>query len=266
MRELLKEYLRLVLLEKSGEGGAAYEQTVFNAIKSAGASGNMKHTAGFDANLPDADIKINGVVYNVEVKMNGNAQMGGGSIGMKNREFFAAGHDKEAMEPIVESMNSSQDADQLFDAIEMLTSYLNKNTKKVGKPVDGFPMSGFSTEAWSEAVKKGLLVPVNRKLESSIDFIANHYAKKGTSYIQIGGLGLFYLDSNPANLPVPKLSGSVTLEVRAARAGSGGKPTTGAGLRVQPRLKITEKSPYTLDNPKSIKQLLSHVRNVTKKR
>lgn len=257
MSNLLKEYVKSVLAEKSGEGGAEYESKVFNAIKQAGASGKMKHTAGFDANLPDADITINGVVYNVEVKMDGNAQMGGGSIGMKDGEFFAAGRDIDAMEPIAQSLNSSPDASDLIKAIEKFCAFLNRKGRGIGKPVDGFPMSGFSTQAWEDAVSAGLLVPINRKLESSVEFIAEHYASKGTSYIQIGGQGLFSLLNNPADLPVPKLSGKVVLEVRAARAGSGGRPTASAGIRVQPRLKIDSDSPYTLDEPESIKQLLA---------
>lgn len=265
MKELLKEYIGFILNEKSGEGGAEYETIVFNAIKAAGASGRMMHTAGFDASLPDADITINGSIYNIEVKMNGNAQMGGGSIGMKNGEFFAAGKDIEAMEPIAQSLNSSPDAPQLIDSIEKFCLFLNRKGKGVGKPVDGFPMSGFSTAAWKDAVEAGLLVPINRKLESSVGFISKHYASKGTSYIQIGGQGLFSLLENPANLPIPKLSGSVVLEVRAARAGSGGRPTSSAGIRVQPRLKISEKSPYTLDDPESIRNLLNAV-SKTKKR
>jgi hypothetical protein len=266
MSDLLKEYIRTVLIEKSGEGGAEYEQIVFNAIKAAGASGRMKHTAGFDPNLPDADITINGEVYNVEVKMDGNAQMGGGSIGMKDGKFFAAGKDIEAMEPIAESLNSSPDSSKLISAIEKFCSFLNKKGKGVGKPVYGFPMSGFSTQAWKDAVDAGLLIPINTKLESSIDFIAEHYASKGTSYIQIGGQGLFYLLDNPANIPVPRLNGSVVLEVRAARAGSGGRPTASAGIRVQPRLKIEANSPYSLDDPQSIKELLASTSKKAKKK
>lgn len=259
MTDVIREYVAAVLLEKSGEGGAEYESVVFNAIRAAGASGAMTQTAGFDANLPDADITIGGVVYSVEVKMNGKAQMGGGSIGMKDGQFFAAGRDVDAMTPIADSLNSSEDSSELIAAIDDLCTFLNERTI-TGKTVTGFPMSGVSKVAWEEAVDAGLLVPINRRLESSVDFIAEHYAAKGTSYIQIGGQGLFYLMDNPANIPVPRLSGSVILEVRAARAGSGGKPTVGAGIRVQSRLKISGNSRYTLDDPQSIKQLLQSVK------
>jgi hypothetical protein len=256
MRELLKEYIEIILAE-SGEGGAKYELQVFNSIKAAGASGIMKSTAGFDANLPDADITINGKVYNVEVKMNGNAQMGGGSVGWENGEFFAAGKDIEAMTPIAESLNGADNVEEINNAIKKLCSFLSR---KSGKKITGFPMGGFLKSAWYEARDMGLLIPINVKLESDVGFIAKHYEHKGTQYIQIGGQGLFHLGKNPAKIPVPKLSGEVVLEVRAGKGGSGGKDTAGAGLRVQPRLKISGSSPYTLDDPKSIKLLLSSIK------
>jgi len=254
MSILLKEYINLLLNEKSGEGGAEYELMVFNAIKSAGAQGKMKQTAGFDANLPDADITINGVVYNVEVKMDGNAQMGGGSIGWEDGSFFPAGKDLEAMQPIADALNASSDSPKVGSAIKELCNFLSKKSRK---KIVGFPMSGFLKAAWYEAVDVGLLVPINVKLGSDVSFISEHYKKKGTSYIQIGGQGLFHLGENPAGLPVPKLTGQVVLEVRAGKGGSGGKETSNAGLRVQPRLKISKSSPYTLDDPASIREMLA---------
>jgi hypothetical protein len=58
---------------------------------------------------------------------------------------------------------------------------------------------------------------------------------------------------------VPRLEGKVQLEVRLARAG--GKPT--AGLRVQARLLASNASPYTLDDPESVKTMLRAARGVT---
>lgn len=119
--------------------------------------------------------------------------------------------------------------------------------------VSGFPMS-VGKDAWELAVKKGLLVPLNRKVKLDTTFIANHYKKKDCFYIQIGGAGLFYLSGNPLNLPIPKLTGEIDIEVRAARSGS--KPnatykmhTVGGSIRAQARLKTRSRSPYSLDNP-----------------
>ena len=102
-----------------------------------------------------------------------------------------------------------------------------------------------------------MLLPINKTLEGDMDVISNHYARKQTHYIQIGGAGFFRLgEANPANLPLPILNGKVQLEVRIAK---GGPPA--AGLRVQARLLTKSTSPYTLDDPESVKAML----DVTKK-
>jgi len=103
------------------------------------------------------------------------------------------------------------------------------------------------------AGKSGMLLAINRTFESDVRTIAQHYARKNTFYIQIGGAGLFRLgEANPANLPVPVLTGKVQLEVRLAKAG---KPT--AGMRVQARLMTGAMSPFTLDDPESVRQMLT---------
>jgi hypothetical protein len=113
---------------------------------------------------------------------------------------------------------------------------------------------------WTTAKVAGLLKPINAKIRKDTEFIANHYKKKGIHYIQIGGAGLFYLSENPANLPIPKLEGSIDIELRAGRSGSkvnaDGVKVVGGGLRAQGRLKFNGVSPYTLDDPKSIESLL----------
>ena len=106
----------------------------------------------------------------------------------------------------------------------------------------------------------GLLRPINAKIRKDAEFIINHYKKKNIHYIQIGGAGLFYLDRNPANLPVPKLQGEIDIELRAGRSGakvnSAGVPMVGGLLRAQGRLRFEGSSNFTLDNPDSVRRLL----------
>ena len=256
MKSLLNEYVNFLISEESGggAGGVAYEKVIFDAIRAANASGNQKTPAGNDKNLPDADITIGGKVYNVEVKMNGNAQMGGGSIGWLDNKFYPAGDSIDQMMPIANKLNASPESRTLNLAIEELCLFLSQKSNRV---ISGFPASGILKSAWEEATIEKLLVPVNVKIAANIEFIADHYAKKHTHYIQVGGHRLFYLKDNPANLPIPRLEGLVTLEIRAARAGSGGRPTVSAGIRVQSRLITHSISDYTLDDVESIKSLLA---------
>jgi len=116
---------------------------------------------------------------------------------------------------------------------------------------------------WVAAKKNGLLKPLNVKIKRSTQFIINHYKKKGVNYIQIGGAGLFYLADNPANLPVPRLDGEINIELRPGRSGSkmrkDGTKVAGVGLRVQGRLQFDGTSPYTLDDPESIRDMLDSI-------
>ena len=77
--------------------------------------------------------------------------------------------------------------------------------------------------------------------------------------MQIGGAGLFYLDQNPANLPVPKLDGQIEIELRAGRSGStlnaSGVRRVSGLLRAQARLKFKGKSPVSLDNQLGLSML-----------
>ncbi len=258
-RLALREAIKMMLSESPISMG--YEKSILRAIKSAGAQGNITRVTGDDATLPDADIKIDDVIYAVEVKLNDRAQMGGGSVGWDTSGgFFPTGkpHAQEEVKPIVDILND--DSGDLVAAIEAFIEFLNKKGKKVAKLVTGFPMHGFLVTAWDEATAKGLLKPLNRMIENDVSFVFRHYAKKNVSYIQIGGRGLFYLADNPANLPVPQLSGRTILEFRAARSGSHGTPTGASGqFRVQARLKPEGHSPYTLDDPESVRQLLAKV-------
>jgi hypothetical protein len=262
-RVLLKETIQLMISEAS-EAAAGYEAKILNNIKKAQCSGNITKVTGDNAALPDADIKINGAIYNVEVKLNDHAQMGGGSMGWQpDRGFFPTGKPaaQEAVQPIVDMMN--QDDNGLAASIQALVGYLNKKGgRKATKQVTGFPMSGYTIEAWTAASAAGLLKPLNRSIESDVSFIFNHYAKKGTFYIQIGGHGLFYMADNPAGLPIPQLHGRVVLELRAARPGSKGKPIGGsAQIRVQARLSSVGKSPATLDDYPVVKKICSPTKN-----
>ncbi len=96
-------------------------------------------------------------------------------------------------------------------------------------------------------------------VKKNTKFIIDHYKDKGIHYMQIGGAGLFYLDQNPANLPVPKLDGEIEIELRAGRSGSSlnadGTRRVSGLLRAQARLKFKGWSPITLDSQIGIEKI-----------
>ena len=233
--------------------GFEYEQKVIDAIAVAGISGELTKAAGASSAQGDADFRLNGQTYLVEVKLDKNAQMGGSSVryqkGSKEFELLTP------VEPEIHSM--------IIEAVKTRTTELDILIEyfaaKWDTEITGFPAS-CSKQVWTQAAANGLLV--NAKIHTDVSFIARHYKTKGVDYIQIGKSGLFYLEDNPANLPVPKLEGDVRVEIRTARAGSKmakktGVRMVGSGIRVQGRLRTKNKSPYTLDCPKSIREMLA---------
>jgi hypothetical protein len=223
--------------------GFEYENTVIAALKQAGICGTITEGAGASAADADADFQVNGVRYLVEVKKDAGAQMGGTSARYINGEFTMT---SDAVDPDTQEM--------IIEALSNRVEPIEAMLARIG--AEQFPTS-CSKETWTAAKTEGYLIPINAKIRKDTEFIINHYRKKGISYIQIGGAGLFYMDSNPANLPIPKLDGEIDIELRAGRSGSkvnaSGVAMVGGGLRAQGRLKFKGTSPLTLDDPENIR-------------
>lgn len=237
------------------QNGFAYENVVLEAIKSAGIKGVVQSTAGSNPNLPDADFKIENKIYNLEIKLDDKAQMGGSSItyDMDNKKFglVADDIDPEIKEALFNTIQTKEK--DLIKLIEFIT-HEERNLVVPQK----FPLV-CSKDTWERAQQNNLLV--NIKIPCPIDFLEQHLLKKNVHYIQIGGKGLFHLGRNPAQLPIERLQGNFTVEIRTGRSGSKPHPkgfsmVTGA-IRVQGRLDILNvASHYTLDTWQSIQKLL----------
>ena len=129
------------------------------------------------------------------------------------------------------------------------------------KDISGIPIK-VSKKGRDELKRKGLLKAINTKIVTDASYIGKHYNKKGVYYIQIGGAGLFYMGRNIFNLPVPKLSGEIQIEVRLGFSGSktsfpDGTEARSAGLRMIGRLKTKGKSPHSIDTVEGIEKLFS---------
>ena len=234
----------------NNELGFAYENEVIEALKTAGIAGNIQEGAGASATGADADFFVGGKKYLLEVKKDADAQMGGTSVRYKEGSFEMVNEevDQSTTDLILSALG------QKVDAIESLLAAIG---------AEKFPTT-CDKYTWTVAKNKGLLKPINAKIKENTKFIIDHYKKKGIHYMQIGGSGLFYLDKNPANLPVPKLQGEIDIELRAGRSGSkinsSGVSVVGGLLRAQGRLRFNGSSSFTLDNPESIRNLLINKR------
>ena len=227
------------------ELGFAYENEVIEALKIAGIAGNITEGAGASATGADADFVVGGKRYLLEVKKDADAQMGGTSVRYDNGEF----------EIVSESVDKSTTA-LIVSALSSKVVHIERLLAAIGG--HKFPTT-CDKHTWTVAKEKGLLKPINTKIKKNAQFIIDHYKDKGIDYIQIGGSGLFYLDKNPANLPIPKLQGEIDIELRAGRSGStlnvAGVRRVSGLLRAQARLKFKGKSPVSLDNEIGISRL-----------
>ena len=226
--------------------GFEYEETVIKSLIEAGYCGDIKQGAGSSAADADADLKLGDENFLIEVKKDCQAQMGGTSVRFVDNSFeMASGSvDSATSEMIIAALEPKK------EAIKNFLNYIGSSQ---------FPTT-CEKDAWESAKVAGLLKEMNAKISRDTSFIADHYESKGIYYIQIGGAGLFYLSRNPANLPIPKLEGSIDIELRAGRSGSKknahGVSVVSGLLRAQGRLKFQGQSPYTLDDAESVRKMV----------
>ncbi len=59
----------------------------------------------------------------------------------------------------------------------------------------------------------------DRYVDVPTSTVFNYYADKDTYYLQIGGMGLYYMKENPSQMNVPKFDGTFQLRIRTKKAG-----------------------------------------------
>jgi len=262
------------LREGVGVGGLEYEAKVRSAVAAAIKDPDLKGrvvlkpdtAGGFASNVVDMYMSIDGKDVAFEIKMDKNAQMGGPSVKInKNNKPYSFSAAATALEDDVKEM--------ILDAVKEKERPIRNWIKEMKKlePIELHAEQGdyevpFKTtkEAWATLQAKGLLKPINSKVTYDTRYLADWYAKKGCYYMQIGGMGLFYLKKNPLNLPIPKLNAAVEIVIRLTRSGSGGTkqyPTQrNSQIRAIANLRAKgTKSPYSLDKVEDVKKLFGKV-------
>lgn len=265
------------LSEGVGTGGLVYEGKVRKAVTAAIRDKDLKSrvvlkpddSGGFSSHVVDMYVEFDGKEHAFEIKMNKDAQMGGPSVkinkGNTLYSFSAAGDSLE------------QDVrDMIVDAVKQKEQPIRNWIKEMKKlePKDLHAQQGdyevpFKTtkEAWAILQGKGLLKPINSKVIYDTRYLHDWYAKKKCYYMQIGGMGLYYLKENPLNLPIPQLKATVEIVIRLTRAGSGGTkayPTQrNSQIRAIANLKAKgQKSNYSLDKVSDVKKLFKDILKV----
>ncbi len=262
--------------EKASLGGLEYEKTVSSVLQQILPQFKDQAkfvsldcgTAGFCAFGVDLELDIGGKDFNVEIKQNTKAQMGGTSVRYNpetdSAEIVNTGAIDEDSRPyFISAVKSKKDA--IVNWIDVIRKQpppeLHANLPYK------FPVSGVTKEAWQAAVSSGALKALNDKVRfQNTNLISSAYNKKNVYYIQIGGAGLFYLNKNPYNLPIPQFEGEIDIEFRLGPAGSKLRKigdqqysVVSATYRCQGRLKTTIKSKMSLDNPEQAVSIIKHI-------
>jgi hypothetical protein len=261
------------LEEGVGTGGLDYEDKVRKVVSKALGDKKLKKThklkpddsGGFDNSVVDMYMTVEippSTEVPIEIKMNKDAQMGGPSVrinkGSDEYSFSKAG---AALEQDVQDM--------IIAAIKTKEKDIRNYIKRMKQeePLDLHQANGdfevpFKTtkESWAVLQKEGLMKPINTVVKYNTKFIHDWYAKKKCYYIQIGGIGLFYMKKNPLNLPIPQLKADVEINIRLTRSGSGGTKAypsqRSSQIRCIAKLKAKGKSKYTLDKASDAKFIL----------
>jgi hypothetical protein len=265
---MMKSFKQHIIQETVGDRGLVYEKKVFDAMKSAGVVGldvgDIPGRGFSNQGSGDIEAKYNGKEFNIEIKLNKNAQMGGTSIRIDtlNKTHTLVKPDAVDDDAIPFFIEAAKKQDK---ALKDWIDFVRKQEplalhKKIPYTI---PFGSVTKEAWSAAQQAGHLAAMNAiQSFDSAKTIAKAYNRKNVYYIQIGKAGLFYLGSNPLNLDIPEYKGSVNIEFRLGPSGATPRKidgedyrVLGAGYRCQGRLKTDIKSKYSLDNPEDVKKL-----------
>ncbi len=222
--------------------GYKYEEKIFNLCNQYGIVPKDFVPPGPTPNKPDLILMIKNALYNVELKLNKNAQMGGSSVKYIDNKFSIIGDYKLSNSFIKRIEDKKLELDEFLGFLDK--KCIPTTTTK---------------ENWIQAKEDGLIKKMNLNLTDSFNFMAQHYNNKDTYYVQIGGKGLYYLGKNPASLPVPELITDSYLQVRLLR-GASNKRTgiVSVALRFQGKIKrIKKESNLNLEDIETLKLIKS---------
>jgi len=247
------------LFEQGGKGGLEYEDKVlrtmlmyqsqmsdtnfFNLAPDAGSAGHSAYGAG------DIEAVVKGRTFNIEVKQNNKAQLGSGKIFIPiNGSSSASKGFTEKTEPddlafILAAADDEKYKTNVTNYLEKLANLSPiKPRTNIGVTFDRQEISIYqnyndhrTTGLTGQAVphiasmvlksdglqaKLALNVPLKAKV------IADFYNSKGVNYIQIGGSGLYHLNTDPLDLGTPAFTGEINIEIRIKPDGDGGGYST----------------------------------------
>lgn len=212
---------------------------------------------GFSQHSDDLVLGINNKNYPIELKFDGRAQIGNMNIGYDfNTQEFSFSDNFIDGDVINEVLNNYK------SEINELIKWLKFN-ENISNFRPKFPLN-VSVTCQSEREFTDIIKCINVNIDYDTTFISSYYNKKGIDYIQIGKMGLFYLEDNPLELDIPKLTGDIKIELRTCKSGvrtlvEDNIKYNPISLRAQGRLQFRDKSNINFDNEDDIIKFLDKV-------
>jgi len=227
---------------KSGGGGFAYEDYLFKSMQNIGLVPPGFAPAGSSNALPDLKLRVHGPGKNpldslgrfnssgyassrtqnlkIEIKLNSAADFG--QSGLKwtpGRNWYLSGSssvEAQQMRSLLSTLGVDDRVNLVWGKNGPPKKFTASQTGSLMKPVD-----------YESDIKLFKDVIMNGSDAPQPSTLFNYYAAKETYYIQIGGLGLYYMQSDPANLAkvgVKKFDGTLKLRIRRKPSGSRTEP------------------------------------------
>jgi hypothetical protein len=154
--------------ESVGDQGLQYELAVYAAIikaKVPGLSPGDKPTAGYsNQGAGDIEATYNGQPFNIEIKLNAKAQMGGGQL------IYDRASETITPHPNMMAKVDPADVEMILDAAKAKISAVNAYIDELmfrGVDAQGFPQGGISTKIRDSMTKDGLSRAVNTVVKGS---------------------------------------------------------------------------------------------------
>jgi len=252
--------------EKKKNSGVAYERTIHGNV-SASAEPELFKVGKQDEEGIDVPLeRKDGVKGNIEVKQSITDTMGGTSFRVSSDGILSE-ETKTAFQGYADSRQTIQETIgvHLASYLATVNGYITQLNSETGTKYplqDGFPLKEIPNTIRRRMVSEGHQKKIQSFYESNIEGWKKFYQGKGASYIQIGDMGFYYLIDNPLSLPVPQLTGTISLEVRLLAAGSNGKAYTNVDCALKFKRLSCKKSPYNLNNLEDCKKLFGSAAGV----
>lgn len=217
---------------KSGGGGFLYEDYLFSSLRELGLVPPDFAPAGSSNLLPDLKIRVAGVgmkkytssipkqVGKVEIKLNISADFG--QSGLKwsaGRNWYLDGASTPEALEMRNLLNRLQVAQKVNAEWGKYGPPRKFTASKKGRDMLSTDYQ-YDIQNFKDVIMSGSNAP-----QASTLF--TYYGSKGTHYIQIGGLGLYYMGSDPLQLQkigVKKFDGTLKLRIRRKPGGSSTEP------------------------------------------